>query len=107
MLHCFLNSMNCKLFHQAAFEGATLSAYPPAMYVGVTNGPNAITDLTGRLIALLTGTKVPLAKEECKTNRTDLVGFYLCFISFKINAFFLLDISVFVDERHERGRNQY
>jgi len=92
--------MNCKLFQQAAYEGSVLGNYPPALYVGVTNGPNVVTDLTGRLIALLTGTQVPLAKEECKNNQTDLV----------LNAFFFINqhsVFLFLTERSEKPRKSF
>ncbi|XP_059482023.1 nicastrin [Neocloeon triangulifer] len=77
MLHCYLNSINCTLMRQATNDDYTLFEYPPALYVGVTNGPNAATGLTGRLVALLTGKEVNVTKDKCKINETDLTHQYL------------------------------
>ncbi|XP_065351509.1 nicastrin [Cloeon dipterum] len=77
LLHCYLNSLNCSLFHSATNDDFTLPEYPPPLYVGVSNSLNAVTGLSGRLIALLTGAETNFSKEECKLNESDVTHQYL------------------------------
>lgn len=58
MLFCYLESAKCNLFRAASSPRVKLVNQVLPLYVGVHKVPNAITSLTGQLLALLTGEKL-------------------------------------------------
>ncbi|XP_012280937.1 nicastrin [Orussus abietinus] len=59
MLYCYVESANCSLFYAASSPGTKLADYVLPLYVGVHRVANPVTSLTGQLLALLTGEKLP------------------------------------------------
>lgn len=69
MLSCYLESAKCDLFHAASSPGTKLADQVLPLYVGIHKVPNTATILTGQLLALLTGEKLPdMDKTTCNDN---------------------------------------
>ncbi|XP_034946564.1 nicastrin [Chelonus insularis] len=79
MLSCYLETAKCNLFQAASPPGASdiLPDHSFSLYVGVSVHPNLVTSLTGQLLALLTGEKLPeMTAHECNEHRLAWMGGY-------------------------------
>ncbi|RLU25970.1 hypothetical protein DMN91_002133 [Ooceraea biroi] len=77
MLYCYIQSAKCIQFHAASTSGAKLINQILLLYVGVHRAPNAVTTLTGQILALLTGEKLSDMNETtCHKNRLTWMGGY-------------------------------
>lgn len=77
MLSCYFESAQCNLFQAASPVGSKLPISVFPLYVGVNHKPNDATSLTGQLLALLTGEKLPdMSAQECYDHRLAWMGGY-------------------------------
>ncbi|XP_008557145.1 nicastrin [Microplitis demolitor] len=77
MLFCYLKSAKCNLFQAASPPGSKLPNHTYPLYVGVNSSPNHATSLTGQLLALLTGEKLPnMTANKCNQLRLAWMGGY-------------------------------
>ncbi|XP_074109466.1 nicastrin [Cotesia typhae] len=88
MLFCYLESAKCNLFQAASIPGYNkLPNHTYPLYVGVSSSLNHATSITGQLLALLTGEKLPnMTANECNEHRLAWMGGYNNFTGICINS---------------------
>lgn len=69
MLYCFLRSQACRLIQAAEYASSGNEEQPPErpapLYVGVTAWSSTAPVFAGHLLALLTGTPLPVNRTAC------------------------------------------
>jgi hypothetical protein len=72
LFHCYLDTMDCRLFRAAANK-PNLQSKPASLYVGVNGYNSPITTFTGLTLALLVNQTVNRTEKDCHTDDSDRV----------------------------------
>lgn len=77
LLHCYLESRNCKIFKDANAPEEKLTADLTPLYVGVYKSVNPITKLTALTHVYFTGRDVNISESNCKSSDDDYSYYWI------------------------------